>query len=178
LGAGTCIGDDHDPAVNDIHSIDPIDGGRRGGLGRVSTLLQQLKRTHAPVLMTLGGDYLSPSAVGTAVVDGEPLAGREMVDALNALGLDWAVFGNHEFDLSEKAFRVRLAETRFHIVSSKCDRCERSAVSGHRALGRRAGRRSRPDDPAGTHRVTTDLNRRRTCATHRRSSRPASRLRS
>ena len=104
--------------VNDIHSIDPIDGGRRGGLGRVSTLLQQLKRTHAPVLMTLGGDYLSPSAVGTAVVDGEPLAGREMVDALNALGLDWAVFGNHEFDLSEKAFRVRLAETRFHIVSS------------------------------------------------------------
>ena len=47
---------------NDIHAIDPIDGGRRGGLGRVSTLFQQLKRTHAPVLITLGGDYLSPSA--------------------------------------------------------------------------------------------------------------------
>ena len=68
--------------------------------------------------MTLGGDYLSPSAIGTAVVDGQPLAGRQMVDVLNHVGVDWAVLGNHEFDVSEAAFRARLAESRFRVVSS------------------------------------------------------------
>ena len=92
--------------INDVHATDVIDQGRYGGLGRASTVLQQLKRSQAPVLMTLGGDYLSPSAIGTAVIDGEPLAGRQMVAALNAVGLDWAVFGNHEFDISEPALRA------------------------------------------------------------------------
>jgi 2',3'-cyclic-nucleotide 2'-phosphodiesterase (5'-nucleotidase family) len=31
-----------------------------------------------------------------------------MVDVLNQVGVDWAVLGNHEFDLSEAAFRARL----------------------------------------------------------------------
>jgi 5'-nucleotidase / UDP-sugar diphosphatase len=66
----------------------------------------------------LAGDYLSPSAIGTAVVDGQPLGGRQMVDVLNALGLDWATFGNHEFDGSREAFLARIAQGAFHIVTS------------------------------------------------------------
>lgn len=104
--------------INDIYEIDAIEGGRVGGLSRVATLLNQLKRTRPPVLTTLGGDYLSPSAIGTAVVDGEPLGGRQMVDVLNTLGLDWATLGNHEFDFSETAFRARLVQSRFRIVTS------------------------------------------------------------
>ena len=68
--------------------------------------------------MTLGGDYLSPAAIASAIVDGEPLAGRQMVDVLNHVGLDWAVLGNHEFDVSESAFRSRLAEGRFRVIAS------------------------------------------------------------
>src|SRR2546430_1280642 len=64
---------------NDVYEIEPIEGGHFGGLSRVATVLQQLKRTHAPVLSVLAGDYLSPSAIGTAVIDGQPLAGRQMV---------------------------------------------------------------------------------------------------
>ena len=103
---------------NDIYEIDAVEGGRSGGLARVATVLDELKRTSGPVLATLGGDYLSPSAIGTAKVDGEPLNGRQMVDVLNALGIDWATFGNHEFDLPEPAFHARLAEGRFRVVSS------------------------------------------------------------
>jgi 5'-nucleotidase len=103
---------------NDIYEIEPVAGGRAGGLARVATFRRELLRTVPPVLTTLGGDYLSPSAIGTAVVDGQPLAGRQMVAVLNAVGLDWATFGNHEFDLSEAAFRQRLAEPQFRIVSS------------------------------------------------------------
>ena len=95
-------------------------------------------------LMTLGGDYLSPSAIGTAVVDGQPLAGRQMVDILNNVGLDWAVFGNHEFDVPEAAFRARLSEGRFRIVASNVSDVNglpfpgtvRSAVVPIRSAGR------------------------------------------
>ena len=104
--------------INDVYEIDAIEGGRYGGLSRASTVLQQLERARPPVIMTLGGDYLSPSAIGTALIDGQPLGGRQMVDVLNHVGLDWAVLGNHEFDVSEAAFRARLAESRFRIVAS------------------------------------------------------------
>ena len=103
---------------NDVYEIEPIEAGHFGGLSRVTTVLQQLKRTHAPVLSVLAGDYLSPSAIGTAVVDGQPLGGRQMVDVLNAVGLDWATFGNHEFDPPLEGFLARNAQSRFHIVTS------------------------------------------------------------
>ena len=103
---------------NDVYEIEPVEGGHFGGLARVAGFRAGLLKTRAPLLTTLGGDYLSPSAIGTAKVDGEPLAGRQMVDVLNAVGVDWATFGNHEFDLSADAFRRRLAEQKFRIVSS------------------------------------------------------------
>jgi 5'-nucleotidase len=87
-------------------------------MARLATALDRLRRTNAPVLTTLGGDYLSPSALGTAVVAGEPLAGKQMVDLLNAVGLQWATLGNHEFDLSEAAFHKRLSEGKFTVVVS------------------------------------------------------------
>lgn len=103
---------------NDVYEIQPIDGGRTGGLARVATVIEQLKREGRTVVTTLGGDYLSPSAIGTARVDGQPLAGKQMVAVLNALKLDWATLGNHEFDISEAAFRARLAESTFTLVST------------------------------------------------------------
>lgn len=121
---GATSGPPEPPAVltivhlNDIYEIMPIEGGRYGGPARVATVIADLKKAGAPVLTTLGGDYLSPSALGTAKLDGKPLAGRQMVDVLGAMGLDWATFGNHEFDVSEEAFRAHLTEARFRIVST------------------------------------------------------------
>jgi 5'-nucleotidase len=103
---------------NDVYEIGPVEGGRVGGLARVATVIRDLRRTKAPVMTTLGGDYLSPSALGIARVDGQALAGRQMVDVLNALGLEWATLGNHEFDLQEPAFRARLEQSKFRIVTS------------------------------------------------------------
>jgi len=103
---------------NDVYEIGPVEGGRIGGLARVATVIKDLRRTNSPVMTTLGGDYLSPSALAIPRVDGEPIAGRQMVDVLNALGLEWATLGNHEFDLQEGAFRARLAQSKFRIVTS------------------------------------------------------------
>ncbi len=103
---------------NDVYEIGPVEDGKYGGLARVATLVSQLKRTSSPLLVTLGGDYLSPSALGTARINGEALAGKQMVDVLNATGLQWATLGNHEFDVSEAAFKARMAESKFKIVIS------------------------------------------------------------
>lgn len=104
--------------INDVYEIAPVEGGKSGGLARVATLLQQLKAQDPSTRMFLGGDFLSPSAIGTARVDGERLAGRQMVAVLNGAGLDLATFGNHEFDLSLSELAKRVAESRFAYVST------------------------------------------------------------
>jgi 5'-nucleotidase len=93
--------------VNDVYQFMPVDGGTRGGLARVLTLKQQAQRQYPHVLLTLGGDTLSPSA------ETRLYQGAQMIDAWNALGLELAVFGNHEFDLPVSTLRERLAESRF-----------------------------------------------------------------
>ena len=104
--------------VNDLSDIEAGASGHAGGLARLATLRVTLLETAPPVLTTLGGTHLSPTVLGTARVDGQPLAGRQMVDVLNRVGLDWATLGSPAFDLPETAFHQRLAEQRFQVVSS------------------------------------------------------------
>ena len=117
---------------------------RRSG-ARVATVIDELKHSSTALLTTLAGDYLAPSALGTARVNGEPLAGKQMVAVLNAIGLDWATLGNHEFDVSEAAF-ARAHHTSV-VPSGRQQRArrERQTIPRHRAIGDRANqdRRSR-----------------------------------
>lgn len=103
---------------NDVYEITPVEAGRAGGLARVASLRARLKAEHPGLLTTLAGDFLSPSALGTAKVNGERLAGRQMVAVLNVMGLDWATLGNHEFDVPEATFRARVSEAKFRFVAS------------------------------------------------------------
>jgi len=110
---------------NDVYEIASVEGGRSGGLARVATLRERLLEENPNTVTLLAGDLFSPSAMGTAKVGGERLAGRQMVAVLNELGLDWATFGNHEFDVSHEAFLERLSESRFGWISGNV-----SAASG------------------------------------------------
>ncbi|HYH44754.1 MAG TPA: bifunctional metallophosphatase/5'-nucleotidase, partial [Thermoanaerobaculia bacterium] len=108
--------------INDVYEIGPVEGGKRGGLARVATLRKRLLAENPNTYTVLAGDFLSPSALGTAKVDGQSLAGRQMVAVLNALGLDLATFGNHEFDLKEDQLLARLGESRFRWTSANVTR--------------------------------------------------------
>jgi 5'-nucleotidase/UDP-sugar diphosphatase len=103
---------------NDVYEITPVEAGKAGGLARLARFRAELKAQHPELITTLAGDYVGPSALGTARVNGERLAGKQMVAVLNVVGLDWATFGNHEFDIPEAALRARLAESKFRMVSS------------------------------------------------------------
>lgn len=104
--------------LNDVYEIGAVEGGKRGGLARVATLRKKLLKQNPHTFVVHAGDMLSPSAMGTAKVEGERLAGRQMVAVLNLLGLDFATFGNHEFDLKEQAFLDRLEESDFQWISA------------------------------------------------------------
>ena len=102
--------------LNDIYEITPIRG--EGGMAKTATLYNSLKLQNPNTFVVVAGDFFSPSALGTAKVDGERLAGKQMVMIMNAVPVKLVTFGNHEFDVNEKQFGMRMAESKFDWVSS------------------------------------------------------------
>lgn len=93
--------------VNDTYQFTPVDGGKAGGLARVSSIRKRVLQENPNTIFTLGGDTVSPS------VETRTYRGAQMIDAWNAIGLDIAVFGNHEFDLKSDELIKRMRESRF-----------------------------------------------------------------
>ena len=104
--------------LNDVYEIAPVSGGASGGLARIATLRQKLIAENPHTYTILAGDLLSPSALGTAKIKGNALAGAQIIAVMNAVGLDYATFGNHEFDLKKEQFYQRLGESEFIWFSS------------------------------------------------------------
>ncbi|MFL5402198.1 MAG: bifunctional metallophosphatase/5'-nucleotidase [Gemmatimonadales bacterium] len=128
LGGAGCIGNAPPPialrpvrflVINDVYVADTTQDGQ-GGLARVATVRQRLK-DQGPVLFVLAGDLLSPS------LGSKYFHGRQMVEALNAAKLDYATFGNHEFDFEADTLLARIAESKFKWISSNCNRTDGSA---------------------------------------------------
>lgn len=63
--------------LNDVYDAMPVEDGRKGGLGRVATLYQQLREENPNVFSVMVGDFLAPSAIGSITSDG----GYHMIDA-------------------------------------------------------------------------------------------------
>lgn len=103
--------------LNDVYEIAPVSSGTRGGMARVQTLLKQLKAENQHTYSVMAGDLYSPSVIGNAEVDGKRLAGKQMVDVMNAMNWDFFTIGNHEFDISEEDYRARLKEATFKNIT-------------------------------------------------------------
>jgi 5'-nucleotidase len=98
--------------INDHYVLGPVDGGRRGGMARLATLVREVRRENPNTVFALGGDTLSPSVESTF------LQGAQMIAALNAIGLDFATFGNHEFDFGPAVLIERMNESKFRWLSA------------------------------------------------------------
>ncbi len=122
LGLGVAHGDDGESVragsavtflqINDVYSAVPVDNGKAGGLARVAALKKQLAAAGKTPVLVLAGDFLSPSVASTV------FKGQQMVDALNAAGLDLATLGNHEFDFGPDVLRQRMREAKWQWVVS------------------------------------------------------------
>lgn len=104
--------------LNDVYEISPVENGRYGGMARVATIRKELLRENPNTFTFLAGDFISPSAIGTAVYQGKRIGGAQMVAAMNAAGVDYVTFGNHEFDLGYETLQSRINESAFTWISS------------------------------------------------------------
>ncbi|UJR24754.1 hypothetical protein I4U23_006128 [Adineta vaga] len=104
--------------MNDVYEMLPLDQGRKGGLARVARVRQLLLEENVQTYTILSGDFLSPSALSQARINGTTLNGRQMIASLNTLGVDFVTFGNHEFDLNETELIARMNESTFTWIAS------------------------------------------------------------
>jgi 5'-nucleotidase len=93
--------------VNDVYQFAPVDQGTRGGLGRLLTLRKSIQQENPNTLFLMSGDTISPS------VESITYKGQQMIEAWNAIGLDYATFGNHEFDFGPDVLKQRVQESKF-----------------------------------------------------------------
>jgi 2',3'-cyclic-nucleotide 2'-phosphodiesterase (5'-nucleotidase family) len=91
--------------INDVYEVAPVKG--KGGFAPLAALLKREHQRSPNAITTLGGDFLSPSLLSG--MD----KGSHMVAVLNAVGVDVAGFGNHEFDFGAETAAKRLSESKF-----------------------------------------------------------------
>jgi len=95
---------------NDVYEIQPVKRGKYGGAARVATLIKELGGQENLILFS--GDAFSPSIMSSV------FKGKQMVDVFNRLGLDYATFGNHEFDFGPEVAAQRVKESKFPWVAT------------------------------------------------------------
>lgn len=90
---------------NDAYQISPRRG--LGGMGPMATLIQRERQRAPQSVLTFGGDLISPSLLSGIT------KGAHMIEFANALRLQIAVLGNHEFDFGPEVLAQRIAESKF-----------------------------------------------------------------
>ncbi len=81
--------------LNDTYRIAAVEDGTRGGFGRVTTVIRELREQGRDVHLLHGGDFLYPS------LESQLWDGQQMIDAFNfmhRLAPLTVVIGNHETD--------------------------------------------------------------------------------
>ncbi len=93
------------------HYILPPKKGR-GGYAKLATVVKQERAGAEHSIFVHSGDAYSPSLLAGMV------KGKHTVDMLNAVGLDYMVLGNHEWDFGMDILRERVWESNFPVLAS------------------------------------------------------------
>lgn len=111
--------------VNDVYVLDTLADGS-GGLARAATVRARIA-AEGPTLFVLAGDVLSPSLLS------KYYSGRQMIEGLNAAKLDYATFGNHEFELARDTLVARIGASSFKWLSANCTEASGAPFPGVQA---------------------------------------------
>merc|ERR1712007_368997 len=102
---------------NDVYNVDPGKTEPVGGVARFVTKVRQLRaeslvRGEPEAVTLFSGDVFNPSLTSTVT------KGKHMVSALNAIGIQIACFGNHDFDFGVDKLIKLAADTNFPWLMS------------------------------------------------------------
>jgi 2',3'-cyclic-nucleotide 2'-phosphodiesterase (5'-nucleotidase family) len=107
---------------NDLDRMSEDDG--RGGVARLAGAVAAAREANQHVLVTNGGDNISPSLLSGFD------QGAHMIDLLNQVGVDIAVLGNHEFDFGPEILAERVAEADYPILGTNAIDADGEVVDG------------------------------------------------
>ncbi|MEM7023231.1 MAG: bifunctional UDP-sugar hydrolase/5'-nucleotidase [Pseudomonadota bacterium] len=107
---------------NDLDRMEE-DGGK-GGVARLAAVVEEIRANHPNVLVTNGGDSISPSLLSGFD------QGAHMIDLFNQVGIDAMAVGNHEFDFGPDTLVERIAEAQFPMLSNNALEADGSLVDG------------------------------------------------
>ena len=110
--------------TNDMYLIEQHDG--KGGFPKLMTLLKQEREAKANTLTTFGGDLLSPSIMSAVT------QGAQMIELMDAVGLQYAVPGNHEFDFGPAVFAQRIQASKASWLAANLHRADGKPTDGVR----------------------------------------------
>ena len=96
--------------TGDLYEL-PADKGR-GGYAKLASVVQQEKAGSKHSIFVHVGDAYSPSLLST--MD----KGKSAVEMLNAVGVDYMVLGNHEWDFGPEILRERVWKSNFPVLAS------------------------------------------------------------
>lgn len=106
--------------TNDTHSqVEPLEVGKRdsnyGGYARRMGLIRQIREANPNILLFDAGDF----SQGTPYFNF--FKGRIEVDAMNRMGYDAVMLGNHEFDNGVDTLAAALRNANFAVVCTNYD---------------------------------------------------------
>ena len=111
--------------LNDVYAMEPVENGRQGGLARVATIRKHILLESPFTLLVLAGDTISPSIASSVS------KGADVIAVWNAVGLDVAVPGNHEFDFGKDVLLERIKESHFPwVATNMTDSHSQAPLSG------------------------------------------------
>ncbi|XP_014352103.1 trifunctional nucleotide phosphoesterase protein YfkN-like [Latimeria chalumnae] len=90
---------------NDVYEVEARTEEPVGGAARFATALKEYNYLNP--LIIFSGDCFNPSLLSTVT------KGKHMVSILNAIGVQYAVLGNHEFDFGVDQLEEHMQQTRF-----------------------------------------------------------------
>lgn len=114
-------------SYNDVYDMEPdnVAGIRLGGPSRVVPLAKAMRAANPNSLVLFAGDTVSPSLWSAH------FRGLQMIEAHNAIGLDFASLGNHEFDFGLENFVNVTQASTFQWLNANCyERASRTLVRG------------------------------------------------
>jgi len=103
-------------AYNDVYEMlqDAVNDLNLGGPSRVVPLVKEMRAANPNSLVLFAGDTMSPSLWSSQFY------GMQMVEAHNALTLDFACLGNHEFDFGVDRFLNVSQASNFPWLNANC----------------------------------------------------------
>ena len=111
---------------NDAHEPDMVstEGGLLGGVSRMKSVVDSIRQSSSDALLLFGGD------LGGGTLAGKLYRGSIMVDFLSEIGVDYANYGQHDFDYGLDNTQALTRRSKFTWISSNTLTTEGSPIDG------------------------------------------------